>query len=148
MQYEPYCMVHETLVEIHDKIFTPLQLVLNHWLNSISWLDSWTLYRLQVMLYCFSDTSFNGFNAFYTWMQSGLSLLNFDSDFIVRFNAEFETTEWSKTVTRWQIVSMCLAAGFPWRIIYDSLSILLYEELRTVSKYITPTQSCTHGPMA
>ena len=125
-------MVHGTLVEIHDKIFTPLQLVLNHWLNSISWLDSWTLYRLQVMLYCFSDTSFNGFNAFYTWMHSGLSLLNFDSDFIVRFNAEFEKTEWSKTVTRWQIVAMCLAAGFPWRIIYDSLSILLYEELRTV----------------
>ena len=65
-------------------------------------------------------------------MQSAFSLLNFDSDFVARFNAEFEMSEWSKTVTRWQIVSMCLAAGFPWQIIYDSLNILLYEELRIV----------------
>ena len=48
----------------------------------------------------------------------------FETDFKKRFNFEFGKAAWKTTIIRWQLVSMCLSAGFPRLIIYESLNVL------------------------
>ena len=47
------------------------------------------------------------------------------SDFVVRFNTEFEQSAWTVTITRWQIISTCHNNGFSIRVIYASLNRLI-----------------------
>ena len=105
-----------------EDVFTPLQMVLNNWVTSISWLSDKQVYELQLAIACFTDTSFGAIYSFYLYLQDYFgSSCGYDVDFVNRFNLEFTYTAWSITITRWQIVAMCVGFGFPWRIIYGSL---------------------------
>ena len=106
-----------------ETIFSPLQMVLNNWLESINWLNGQERYKLQLFISCFEDEDIsNGYNNFFDSLQSFLEKdCGFEAVFIDRFNAEFWQPSWSVTVTRWQIVASCVAFGFPIRVIHGSL---------------------------
>ena len=121
--FDPNDILPEALLE---SVFTPLQMVLNDWLKSVTWLSSTERYRLQLAIACFEGTTIGSAYEFYDYLQdyfatpcgSGLG-----ESFMTRFNPEFEKSAWTITITRWQVVSLCIGFRFPLRIIYGSLNI-------------------------
>ena len=123
MQLRPGYLTGFSLPADLETIFTPLQMVLNNWLESIDWLDIQEKYKLQLFISCFEDEDiFNGYNNFFFDLQNFFETdCGFAAGFIDRFNAEFWQPSWSVTITRWQIVASCVAFRFPIRVIYGSL---------------------------
>ena len=109
--------VPDTLLE---SVFTPLQMVLNNWASSLGLQDS-ELYGLQVAIRCYENTQLDDYNLFYGYLQRFFVLWGYSSDFIANFNVNWSETAWTVTITRWQIVSLCVGFGFPRDIIYGSL---------------------------
>ena len=100
-----------------EDLLTPLQLLINDWLKSISWLSAYELYKLQVAICFFDDVDFNGTNSYFGYIQRYFVAFGYRRTFANRFNQEFDSMSWRYTITRWQIVSMCVGAGFPdWAI--------------------------------
>ena len=100
-----------------ENMLTPLQLLINDWLKSITWLSSYELYKLQVAICFFDDVDFNGTDSYFGFIQRYFVAFGYRRSFANRFNLEFNTISWRYTITRWQIVSMCVGAGFPdWAI--------------------------------
>ena len=106
-----------------ETVFSPLQMVLNNWLVSLSWLSSDELYDLQMALTFFKDFEFEAPKAFSIFFKQYLITAKHEDEFIIKIVTEFESADWLITITRWQIVSMCVAEGFPARIIYGSLDL-------------------------
>ena len=117
--------VESVPVALYKNVFTPLQMLLNDWILSMEWLSNADKYSLQLVIACYNDTHFNAVYYFYYHLQNIFNspTCGFDIDFINRFNAEFLLPNWTITITRWQIVSLCISFGFPSEIIYGSLRL-------------------------
>ena len=114
-----------------NQVFTPLQLVLNDWLASITWLTDAQRYEMQCAILFFDNRSVNAPYAFYGYIQRFFFSFGFDAEFRTRFNLEFSSQAWFTTITRYQVVAMCLGAGFPLRIIYGSLNLFFEIDFDT-----------------
>ena len=97
-----------------------VKIVLNSWATSHEDIEAETLYVLQLAIKYSEDDSFEGYNIFYGFVQRFFRIWGISAS---EFNENFEQPNWTVTITGWQIVSPCIAARFPWDVIYGSLNI-------------------------
>ena len=106
--------------EILERVFSPLQMVLNNWAVSLGLQDN-ELYGLQIAILCYEKTQSEDYNQFYGYLQRFFIIWGYSANFISNFNIFWSQEAWAVTITRWQVVSMCVGFGFPRDIIYGSL---------------------------
>ena len=111
-------------------IFSPLQILLFDWFVKISvnvQFNEAQANAIAVAISFFTDTSLEGITNFYGFMNSIFIARSeiFTNEVIQSIYAEFNSETWLVTIVRWQVVSMCVGAGFPLEIIYGSLGYFI-----------------------
>ena len=107
-------------------VFSPLQILLFDWLSNVATeigLTDAQANGIAVAISFFKETSLEGIENFYGFLNSIFTARSdiFTNEQILTFNSQFNSESWLVTMVRWQVVSMCVGAGFPLEIIYSSL---------------------------
>ena len=111
-------------------IFSPLQILLFDWFVKISTnvqFNEAQANTIAVAISFFTDTSLEGITNFYGFINSIFIARSdiFTNEVIQSINAEFNSESWLVSTVRWQVVSLCVGAGFPLEIIYGSLGYFI-----------------------
>ena len=103
-------------------ILSPLQSVLNAWIDTIG-LEGDDLYLFRTAVACYTDVSLNGIYLFFDYLQMFCLAWGFPAQSIIDFNLNFYYDSFLVTIVRWQVISLCIMAGFPLYIIFDGLQL-------------------------
>ena len=111
-------------------VFSPLQILLFDWLSNVATeigLTDAQANGIAVAISFFKETSLEGIENFYGFLNSIFTARSdiFTNEQILTFNSQFNSESWLVTMVRWQVVSMCVGAGFPLEIIYGSLGYFI-----------------------
>ena len=108
--------------EDFNAILSPTQQVLNAWIDTIG-LEGNDLYLFRTAVACFTDVSFEGIYIFFDYLQMFCLAWGFPAQSIIDFNLNFYAETFLVTIVRWQVISLCIMAGFPIAIILEGLQL-------------------------
>ena len=120
---------------IIQNVFSPLQMILNDFIISSSWLSDRQVYELLLAISCYIDTDFRAFENDFpvyileyavnlTAVDSGFEYDLLDTWYQESFSNDDSPT-WRITLIRWQIVAKFIEFGLPTQIIHNFVEQLL-----------------------